>query len=367
MSLLLVDLGNEWRGGQNQAFLLLQGFKSVGAKPELLTVNGSLLGERAAAEGILVHSVPVWNRQISGGLKLRTLLLSNRISMIHANEPHAVSAVWLGGVHKKVPYFISRRVEFPIPDNFIAQARYRAADCIIANTNWVAKHLLASKMDPSRVRVVYEGTEIPPEVTNESRIAAKRSWGVAEDEFLFGCPSAFVPEKGQKHLVKALALVIKSFPKSKLLLAGEGKCRVELESLSTELGLESNVIFPGFVNEMERFYSALDVFLFPSEIEGLGSALPEAMAYGLACISTASGGLAEIVENGKTALVVQPDAKEFGAAMMDMLRDEALRKKLGHMARREALHRFSSMRMVNATNEVYREVLRTIPTRNGRK
>jgi L-malate glycosyltransferase len=362
---LLVDLGNEWRGGQNQGLLLLRGLKSLGLEPELLAVSESLLAKRATVEGIRVHPVAAGSRQIRGGLKLRSLLAAGRIALVHANEPHAVSAAWLASAHKKVPLVISRRVEFPIPNNIVAQARYKAADCIIANTNWVAKHLLASKMDPSRVRVVYEGTEIPAEVRESERTAAKRGWGVAEDEFLFGCPSAFVPEKGQQHLLNALANIQKHFPKAKLLLAGEGRCRTELEALAAKLGLGGNVIFPGFVNQMERFYEALDAFVFPSEIEGLGSAMPAAMAYGLPCISTASGGLAEIVEDGRTALVVRPDGEEFAGAMARVMNDSSLRKQLGCAAREAATQRFSVERMAAQTLEIYREVAGNRDNRNG--
>lgn len=355
---LLVDLGNEWRGGQNQGLLLLQGLRSFGVDPELLTLTDSLLGKRAVAEGIRVHFVSARSRRIRGGLKLRSLLSENRISLVHANEPHAVSASWLGRAHRKVPVVISRRVEFPIANDPISRARYKAADCIIANTNWVAKHLVADKISQLRVTVVYEGTAIPPETGEEVRASAKQVWGLSEGDFVFGCPSAFVPEKGQRHLVKAMASVVKAFPNAKLLLAGVGRCRTEVEALSDELDLKNSVIFLGFVNDMKTFYEALDAFLFPSEIEGLGSAMPTAMAHGLLCISTNRGGLAEIVEDRKTALVVQPDAEEFAAAMMCVMKDETLRRQLGKTARAVAKERFSAEKMTSKTLQVYRKVLR---------
>jgi L-malate glycosyltransferase len=364
---LLVDLGNEWRGGQNQGLLLLQGLRSFGVDPELLTLTDSLLGKRAVAEGIRVHFVSARSRRIRGGLKLRSLLSENRISLVHANEPHAVSASWLGRAHRKVPVIISRRVEFPIANDPISRARYKAADCIIANTNWVAKHLVADKIRQSKVTVVYEGTAIPPETREDVRAAAKRIWGLSEAEFLFGCPSAFVPEKGQEHLVKAMASVVKTFPNAKLLLAGVGRCRSEVEALAGELDLKRSVLFPGFVDDMKTFYEALDAFLFPSEIEGLGSAMPTAMAYGLPCISTDRGGLAEIVEDRKTALVVQPDAGEFATAMICVMEDAQLRAQLGSTARAAAKQRFSAKKMTAETLQVYRNVLRARAVSNAGK
>ena len=92
---------------------------------------------------------------------------------------------------------------------------------------------------------------------------------MADDEFLFGCASAFVPEKGQRHLVEALPIVREKFPKTRLLLAGEGPCLSEVKLLVARLNLQEAVFLPGFVAEMQEFYVALDAFAFPSEFEGL--------------------------------------------------------------------------------------------------
>ncbi|HVH72725.1 MAG TPA: glycosyltransferase family 4 protein, partial [Candidatus Dormibacteraeota bacterium] len=166
-------------------------------------------------------------------------------------------------------------------------------------------------------------------------------------------------EKGQRHLIEALAAVRKSHPEARLLLAGDGQCRGNLEALAKRLAQAKAVLFPGFVNDVARVYDALDAFVFPSEFEGLGTALQAAMAAGLPSISTNRGALAEVVNHERTALVAEPDAKQFAAAMLRLMNDEALRRSLSESGRREVQERFSAARMVDHTIQVYEDVLRS--------
>jgi glycosyltransferase involved in cell wall biosynthesis len=110
-------------------------------------------------------------------------------------------------------------------------------------------------------------------------------------------------------------------------------------------------------------YAALDAFAFPSEFEGLGTALQAAMAAGLPCISTKRGALGEVVDDERTALVVEPNGKEFVVAMLRLINDARLRKNLSEAGRREVEQRFSAGRMVDSTIRVYEDVL--LETRKG--
>jgi glycosyltransferase involved in cell wall biosynthesis len=105
-------------------------------------------------------------------------------------------------------------------------------------------------------------------------------------------------------------------------------------------------------------YAALDAFVFPSEFEGLGTALQAAMAAGLPCISTKRGALGEVVDGERTALVVAPNGKEFAVAMLRLINDEGLQTKLSKAGRLEAEQRFSAGRMVESTIHVYEDVLK---------
>lgn len=256
-----------------------------------------------------------------------------------------------------MPLLFSRRIGFPLRKNWMSRLQYRAIDRFLPNCNDVAQSLMEAGIVAERMTVVHEGVELPPPMTPGMRLSARKHWGVKEDEFLFGCTSVFVPEKGQRHLIKALPQVREKFPRTRLLLAGDGRCRAELGSLTRQLGQNEAVIFAGFVENVDQVYNALDAYVFPSEIEGTGTALQAAMAWGLPCVSTSRGGLNEIVENKRTAIVVEPEPREFAQAMLRLLGNGGLRKRLGEAGRREIEKRLSAEQMVENTIRVYEDVL----------
>ncbi len=357
MRVLYVDLEREWRGGQSQALLTLRGLRERGHEAELLAARDSPLANRASQAGITVHRVPRLGLRAWAARTMRRLLVPGRFELVHLNEPHALTAAWLARAHRQVPLLLSRRIGFPLQRNAVSQARYRAVERFVANSKDVAQSLIDSGIAAERISIVNEGVEILPLRTTQQRTRARKPWGVRESEFLFGCVSVFVPEKGQRHLIEALPLVRALHPEVRLLLAGDGGCRAELEALATRLGQTEAVLFPGFVTEVGQVYAALDAFVFPSEIEGLGTALQAAMAAGLPCISTKRGALGEVVDEERTALVAEPNGKEFAAMMLRLLKDEGLRKNLSGAGRREVEQRFSAGRMVENTIHVYEDVL----------
>jgi glycosyltransferase involved in cell wall biosynthesis len=357
MRVLFVDLEREWRGGQSQALLTIQGLRDNRHEVELLAARNSPLAQRIARRGILVHQVPRFGLRAWAASAMRRLIAEGRFDLVHLNEPHAVTAAWMAGVQARVPLLFSRRIGFPLRRNWVSRQRFRAIDRFLPNCKDVAHSLLEAGIAAERMTIVYEGVELPPPMTPKMRLSAREHWGVKENEFLFGCTSVFVPEKGQRHVIEALPRVREKFPQARLLLAGEGRCKAELESLVNQLKQNDAVIFAGFVENVDQVYAALDAFVLPSEIEGTGTALQAAMAWGLPCISTARGGLNEVVENERTAIVVEPDGKEFGRAMIRLLGDEALRKRLGEAGRCEIGKRFSAEQMVQNTIRVYEAVL----------
>ena len=358
---LIVDLETEWRGGQSQALLLLKGLYERGHAAELLAARRSPLGHRARREGIYVHEVPRAMLRLAAARMIRRLLRDGRFDLLHANEAHALTSAWLAGAHRRLPLLSSRRIGFPLQRNWVSRARFRALDRFVANSKDVARSLVESGFPAERIAIVNEGVEIPERVSTERRNAARKRWGVAEGEFLFGCASAFVPEKGQRHVVEALRAVREKFPRTRVLLAGEGSCLEDVRRLAARLDLRQAVLLPGFVTDMPEFYAALDAFVFPSEFEGLGTALQTAMAYGLPAISTTRGALGEVVEDGRTAIVAEPSAASFAAAMTQLLDDAGLQKRLGEAGRHEIIARFSADRMVAHTLAVYEEVTGTNP------
>jgi glycosyltransferase involved in cell wall biosynthesis len=355
---LLVDLETAWRGGQNQALLLLKGLRARGHAAELVAAEASALGERAEASGVPVHFVSRGMLRLPAARKIRQLLRGGRFDLLHANEAHAVSAAWLAGAHKRVPFVISRRVGYPIGKSRMARARYEAATRIVANSKWVAEQAAASGAPRGKLTVVHEGAEIPPRFTPEHRQRARQHWKIPGEAPLLGCVGVLLPDKGQEWLIRALAELREEFPAAKLLLAGDGPCRARLESLAQELGVTHAVIFAGFVTDVENVYAALDVFLLPSFFEALNNSLLAAMAYEIPSIAFNRGALGEIIEDRQSGLLVEaanvPALQNAAAAI---LRDVVRARKMGEAGRKRVQEDFSADKMVEGMVQLYREVL----------
>ena len=360
MKALLVDLETAWRGGQNQALLILKGLRARGHEAELVAARGSALGERAAEGGVRVHSVSRGLFRVPAAWKVRELVRGRRFDLVHANEAHAVSAVWLAGAHKHIPFLISRRVGYPIGKSWASRARYEASARIIANSKWVAEQAADSGAPREKLTVVYEGAELPPPFTESQRRAARSRWGISGEAPLLGCVGVLLPDKGQEWLIRALSELRKEFPEAKLLLAGDGLSREKLESLAHELGLSDAVMFPGFVKDVESVYAALDVFLLPSFFEALNNSLLAAMAYEIPSIAFNNGALGEVIEHEKSGLLVSgPDVTEICTATRRLLQSRDLGASLAKEGRKRVEQNFSAEQMVDGMIRVYEEVLRS--------
>ncbi len=361
MNVLHVDTRPDWRGGQSQVLLLLQGLCARGHRAELLVMEENPLAGRARAEGIVVHAQPARRWPLAGPRTIRRLVAASGFEVVHAHDPHGLTAAWLGRVFHTAALIAHRRIAAPLHGSPVALARYRAARRLIAISRLVAEKLIGSGMNAERVAVVYDGVRVPDLASAEARGEARRAWGVSDEEILLGYVAHLVPGKNHEALLRALPEMLARRPGCRLILAGDGPRRRELEELSRALKIESRVIFAGFVEDIAQIYRALDVFLFPALGEGLGSSLLEAMARGLPCIAAASGAVPEIMENGRDGILLPVGAPgEFEAGLAQTWSEWADFRnaaRLGKAARARVEQDFSESVMVEATLRVYQSAM----------
>jgi glycosyltransferase involved in cell wall biosynthesis len=248
----------------------------------------------------------------------------------------------------------------------LALARYQAAARIVAISQWVAERLVASGAPKEKISIVYEGVEIPVNPRPQSPHLARMRWGVAgvsddakvaRESPLLGSVGVLSPDKGHELLIRALAELRKEYGGCRLLLAGDGPSRPILEGLARELGVREAVIFAGFVRDIESVYPALDVFLFPSSFEGLGTSLLAAMSYEVPSVALRCCAFGEIIENEKSGLLVGPgDVADMVKAVTRLLQDKEFARAIGVAGRERIGKIFSCDHMAEEMKKVYREV-----------
>ena len=351
---LIIDLGREYRGGQHQAFLLLQGLLELGHAPELMAQRESVLAVRAAQLGVTVHLCDPKRRRLTAAQQIRSLLGDRKADLVHANEPHALTAAWLARAHRAVPMVVSRRIALPIPENRFSLARYRAAARVIAISHFVEQSVTRSGIPSSRVSVIYDGVRIPAEISLSQRKNARDQLGVGLDNLCIGNVAAFVPEKGHALLLEAFTKLRAQFPKCVLALLGEGPELPRLQSLAQSLRVTEAVKFLPAGTEIEIAFAAMDIFAFPSHAEPLGSALLAAMSHALPVVAIARGGVPEVIADGKNGLLVSDlDPSVFASAITRLIQRPAEGASTGRSAAETIKARFSAEGMASESLRLY--------------
>jgi glycosyltransferase involved in cell wall biosynthesis len=346
-----VDTAATWRGGQNQVLLTARGMAARGVRTEIACRRGGELEVRARAAGLGVRPVPfrgdLWP---PGTHRLRRE--PRPVLLLH--DPHAVSAGLVAArLGRRAPLVAVRRVDFPLRGP-LSRAKYAACGRVIVVSRAIGSVMEAAGLGSDRLRLVYEG--VPERTPLPGGREALAKLGVPEGVPVVGNVAALTGHKDHATLLEAMALLRARLPEARLVIAGEGELRGALEARTRALGLADRVLFAGFRDDLDRLLPAFSVFCLSSRLEGLGTSLLDAMAFGLPVVATAAGGIPEAVEDGVTGRLVPPrDPPSLARALAEVLCDERRRAGWGAAGRRLYLERFTAERMVEETLRVVRE------------
>ncbi len=211
-----------------------------------------------------------------------------------------------------------------------------------------------TRMPEELIKVVHLGRDtglFDPRVHDQS--SARGRIGLPVERPIVAVLGRLDPQKGQEEFLRAVPLVLKERSDAYFVIAGEetegeGGFRQHLVDLTYRLGVGDHVRFLPFTDQVPQFMSAIDIFVLPSYAETYGLVLIEAMAMEKAVIATSAGGVPEIVEHGRTGLLIPPrDDKALADAMVMLLKNPDLRTSLSKQARADVLERFDSSRCVD--------------------
>jgi glycosyltransferase involved in cell wall biosynthesis len=254
----------------------------------------------------------------------------------------------------------------------LANWRLRAADAVIGVSRFTADtYLKFGKLSEDRVFAVHNAVDARQFAANDTSAGAgaRQRLGIPTGAPLIGCVARLMRWKGQDTLLEAFARIRARTPNAHLVLAGvpadsapdgNGDFRDYLLRRIDQLDLTCSVTLTGFVpkDDMPAFYAALDVLAHPALEEPFGLAVVEAMACLRPVVAVNGGGIPEIVEDGKTGLLVPAaDPVALDAAITRMLMDEAFAAQLAAAARQHVGRTFTPQRQAEAVFGIYQCVL----------
>ena len=189
--------------------------------------------------------------------------------------------------------------------------------------------------------------------TQQRNSYRQKNFNCAGNETVIATVAALQPHKGLKYLIEAFKDVQVNFPKTRLIIAGEGPERKSLEKMIKNLELGKKVLLLGNRGDIPFILKAADLFVLPSISEAFGLVLLEAMASKLPIIATNTGGIPEIIEDQKSGIIVeQKNSSALRGAICDLLRNEALQEKLAFVGNRR-VRDFDVAIMTAKTAKIY--------------
>lgn len=202
-----------------------------------------------------------------------------------------------------------------------------------------------------KLTVLYNGVAEPRSLDDRSSAELRSSLGIPESSRIVGCIASLTEHKGHRYLIESL----RETENAVLLLVGNGPERESLEQYSFDLGIRSRVIFAGHTTDVYPYVDLMDIaVLASSDREGLGISLIEAMALSKPVIATAVGGLTEVVENGRTGILVKPkNSGSLATALHKLLASPHLRKGMGAGGRKRYEKMFSLNKMIKKLEDIY--------------
>ncbi|WOJ98295.1 glycosyltransferase [Congregibacter brevis] len=211
-------------------------------------------------------------------------------------------------------------------------------------------------ISPKRIQVVYNGLK-PVSVENTASAKIRSSLGIQDTSIVLGSVARFDPIKNHKMMLDAFRIVVDKHPDTKLLLIGDGEERANIETHAREIGLESNLVLPGYISAPSAWLGAIDVFLLSSLSEGTSMTLLEAMSLAKPSVVTNVGGNPEIVINGETGYVTPSgDANQFAKAVLHLIENSAEYDRMGSQAASRFRQNFLNTTMARAYCECYQAV-----------
>jgi glycosyltransferase involved in cell wall biosynthesis len=356
MKIVHLDAHVPWRGGEQQVLYLCRWLHEQGYENTVICPPQSALYQRMRQAGLPV--VPLVMRHevdLAAAWQLAQYLRRHQVDILHMHTPHAhtigVLACLVASHVRKV---VSRRVDFPPIRHVFSGWKYRLPRIqYLTVSEAIRRVLLQSGIPPQCVQTIHSGIDL------------RRFEEVADAPAVFpagtriiGTVGHLAGHKGQRYLLEAMPSLLAEEPRLGLVVAGDGDLRATLEAQAVSLGIAEQVHFTGFRQDIVAVMRQFEVFVFPSSLEGLGTATLDAMALGKPVVATRAGGIPEVVQDGVTGMLVPPrDPHALAQAILHLLRHPEHGQTLGEAGRKRVEQHFTAERMATQTLHVYQRLL----------
>ncbi|GAA0343160.1 glycosyltransferase [Bowmanella denitrificans] len=361
MKVLHLELGRHLYGGAKQVVYLMRGLLEFQVENVLVCAAQSAIADTAQP---YARVVPIlyggeWDLRIL--YQLFSIIGREKPDLVHLHSRRGADTWGLLTTRLAgVPVVCSRRVDNKEPA-WLARLKYRSCNKVICISDGIRRVLIDEGIPACHLHRIHSAVDLAEYQPVQDKAWFLDTFKLSGKELVIGCFAQLIDRKGQSLLIRAIANLWQRHPNIRLLLFGQGPNEQKLRVLIQDLGMQGVVHFMGFRKDVARIMPNIDLVVHPAFAEGLGVALLQAAACGIAVIASRVGGIPEVIEDQKTGLLVDPgQLGQLQSAIEQLLETPHLRRQMGARAREKMQHQFSPQVMSAQNYHLYLEVLANI-------
>jgi len=369
-SIKVLHLSSEptWRGGEQQIIYLVEESRKLGVEAVIGCRIDSEVEKYCHEEGLPFISLPFKSAyDLKTALRILKVAGSHQFDLIqvHTSKSHTM-AVIAGLLGLKTPVILTRRVDFPVKNNWFSKFKYNYSKIvkIICISETIKRITAPDIKDASKLTTIHSGVDMERFKPFHGSTWLRDHYNIPADIKIIGNTSAISDQKDYFTFVDVAERVLKQNSQTHFFIVGEGPERTTVEEYVSAKGLGGKITFTGFRKNIREILPSLNIFLFTSKTEGLGTSILDAMAAKVPIVATAAGGVFEMVTHEKTGLMYPvKDTEALANGVLRILKDDDLATRLVDHASETALH-FTKEKTAKRTVELYKALLSKKATQN---
>lgn len=363
--------GDLWAGAEAQALTLISWLSRC---PEFqltsIVFNEGRLSQELSQLGILTSVLDEKkDNSVQLFLKVRRFLSKEKVQILHTHRYKENVIGCLAAQYPMGPYLVKtvhglkepfkgiKRLKagfYSFLDRWASRLFFSKIICV----SYGMEEELKKELGRSKVVCIHNCVDVSRVKVKKSKSLTKKELGIENNSPVIGTAGRLVPIKGTVWLLQAAQVLLLKLPDLRVLIIGDGPERYRLRQLTSEMGIESQVIFTGQRDDVYDLISCMDVFLLPSLSEGIPMVLLETMALEIPIVATNVGGIPELLRNGQTGYLTPPrDARALAEACQYLLEHKEEAEIVARKARQLVEGNLSVRVMVEKVAQIYRSLV----------
>ncbi len=363
MKILHFSSAKTWRGGEQQIAYLYDELHKQQIQQWIFCAQGGALARYCQQEAIPHFT---YQKRFSTNplvaYQFKKLSKQLKIDLAHLHDSHSHTFGYISAIlGNSIPFVLSRRVDFPVKDNWLSYQKYNhpSIQKILSVSNYVQRILAPAIQDQLKLQVVHSGIDTTRFSYNKKGML-RWEYKIPSNVRIIANIAAIAEHKDYFTFVDTAAILLKKNNGTGykfLIIGADGGEAEQIKQYIQAKGLSKQIILTGFRKDIPQILPEVDVFLFTSKEEGLGTSVIDALACGVPVVATKAGGIPEIIQDGVNGLLAPiKNPARLAEKVEQLLMNQTIRKKLVENGQ-ATVFQFSKAATARKTLAVYQEII----------